>query len=113
MLKKFLKSIFKNISKDYNDIENKVNIYEICEPGNPYGHVKEFTRLSKKVRYDAHRVISPIAAKLANIEIAYSATDINGNTYKFDIFDGGDYRISAVIGLKKYIKEVAHERNPN
>lgn len=113
MLKKFLKSIFKNISKDYNDIENKVNIYEICEPGNPYGHVKEFTRLSKKVRYDAHRVISPIAAKLANIEMAYSATDINGNTYKFDIFDGGDYRISAVIGLKKYIKEVAHERNPN
>ena len=113
MFKSFLKSIFKNKLKDYNDIENKVNIYEICELGNPYGHVKEITRLSKKVRYDAHRVISPIAAKLANIEIAYSVTDINGNTYKFDIFGEGDYRISAVIELKEYIKEVAHEKNPN
>lgn len=62
---------------------------------------------------EAHRVISPLAAKYAGIEEAYSATDINGKTYKFDIFEDGNYRVSEVIKLKSKSKEVANERNPN
>ena len=93
---------------DYNEF--KENSYQICESGNPYGHVKEFTKLSKKTRHDAHRVISPLAVRLAGIEEMYTVSDINGNTYIFDIFNEGNYRVNEAIIFKEYIEEVINER---
>ena len=58
-------------------------------------------------------VISLIAIKLFDVEEIYSATDINGNTYKFDIFEDGNYRVNEVIELKNNIKEAMHETNFN
>lgn len=105
-----LKYIVKRIIKDYNNIILDVNKNIIQESSNPYGHVKEFNKLKKSIKYEAHRVISPLAVRLADIEDTYSVTDINGNTYIFDIFEDGYYRVSEVIKFKNYIKEVAYER---
>lgn len=79
------------------------------EKNNPYGHVKEFVKLKQETQEEAHRVISPVAAKLSGTEEVGAATDINGNTYKFDIFEDGIYRVSEVIKLKENIMEVADE----
>ena len=97
-------------NKEYN--LGIVNIYEIRERdyGNPYGHIKEFIKLSAKEKYEAHRVISPIAIELAGIEDIYSINDINGNTYIFDIFEDGDYRVIDMFIEKKRIKEVSNEK---
>ena len=111
MFKSFLKSIFKNKLKDYNDIKSKVNLYEISELNNPYGHSKEFTRLNKKIRYDAHRVISKKALILNSYNIAIgAATDINGNIYYFDVFEDGYYRIFRIDNYKEANKEVINEK---
>ncbi len=37
----------------------------------------------------------------------------NGNIYKFDIFEDGDYRVNEVVELKNNIKEAMHETNFN
>lgn len=95
---------------DYNSIILDVNNFCVAENDNPYGHVREFNRLDKNTKIDAHRVISPFAIRLANIEDTYSATDINGNTYMFDIFEDGNYRISEVVGLKTDYKEDLDEK---
>ena len=108
---KLINCIFKIEDLDYNGF--KENSYQVCEPSNPYGHVKEFTRLSKKTKYDAHRVISPLAVRLAGTEEIYTVSDINGNTYKFDIFEEGNYRVNEVIKLKNYVREVMHETSIN
>lgn len=108
---KLINCIFKSENLDYNEF--KENSYQVCETGNPYGHVKEFIRLNKRIRHDAHRVISPLAVRLSGIEEIYTASDINGNTYKFDIFEEGNYRINQVIKLKNYVREVMHETNIN
>ena len=105
-----LKYIVKRIIKDYNNIILDVNKDIIQESSNPYGHVKEFNKLKKSIKYEAHRVISPLAVRLADIEDTYSVTDINGNTYIFDIFEDGYYRISEVRKLKDESKEVVDEK---
>ena len=102
-----IKSIEKNKLVEYNDIILNVNNYEIDEPGNPYGHTKEFKRLKNNIKYEAHRVIAPLAIRLIGIEDKYSVTDINGNTYIFDIFEDGYYRVSEVRRLKERSKENA------
>ena len=112
MLKNLLKDIFKKKPKDYNDIENLVNIYEICEPGNPYGHVKEFTKLNKQAKHDAHRVLSKESLLLCmNGFIFGTATDISGNTYYFDVFEDGIYRVSKIEKYNDAVMEVLNERN--
>lgn len=52
-----------------------------------------------------------MAISLSGIEETYGATDINGNTYKFDIFTEGNYRISEIIELKDNRMEAMHETN--
>lgn len=106
-----LKDIVKKIITDYNEIIQLVNNFSISESSNIYGHTKEFMKLKKVTRYEAHRVISPIALRLAGIEDAYSVTDINGNTYKFDIFEDGNYRVIEVERFSNIIKEDLDERN--
>lgn len=106
---KIINYIFKTKDLSYNYFKD--NSYQIYESGNPYGHVKEFIRLNKKIRYDAHRVISKKALilNLYNIEIG-SATDINGNIYYFDVFEDGYYRIFRINNYKENIMEVANEK---
>ena len=99
--------IHKNEPKSYNDIKDKY--YIIDEKGNMYGHIREFIRLSKNIKFDAHRVISIVAVKFAGIEDAYSVTDINGNTYDFEIFEEGNYRVTRIEKFKDISKEVINE----
>lgn len=105
-----LKDIVKKVITDYNEIIQLVNNFFISESSNIYGHTKEFMKLKKVTRYEAHRVISPIALRLVGIEDAYSVTDINGNTYKFDIFEDGNYRVFELEKFKDIIKEDLNER---
>ena len=105
---KLINYIFKTEDLDYNEF--KENSYQVCESDNPYGHVKEFIRLNKNRKYEAHRVISPLALRLDGIEDIYSVNDINGNTYKFDIFEDGNYRVIEVIELKENIEEVTNDK---
>ena len=108
---KLINFIHKLKVTSYNDFNKEY--YIIGERVNPYGHVKEFIKLTKATQSDAHRVISPLAIKLFGIEEIYSVTDINGNTYKFDIFEDGDYRVNEVLELKNNIKEAMYETNFN
>lgn len=101
--------MLKNNIKEYSERILNTNKYFVLERNNPYGHIREFYKLKKSIQIDAHRVISPIAIKLANIEDTYSVTDINGNTYIFDIFEDGNYRISEIIRFKNYVEEVTDE----
>jgi len=48
--------------------------------------------------------------RFAGIEEMYTVSDINGNTYIFDIFNEGNYRVSEAIIFKEYIEEVINER---
>lgn len=105
-----LKSIEKINIKDYNDVILNVNNSCVSESGNPYDHVKDFSKLEKHIKIEAHRVISPLAVRLVGIEDVYSVTDINGNTYKFDIFEDGNYRISEVRKFKNIFKEDLDEK---
>ncbi len=105
-----LKSIEKENNNKYNYVIQNVNNFEICEPGNPYGHVRKFMRLKKEKKYEAHRVISPVALKLSGIEEVYSARDINGNRYDFEIFSDSTYRVIDVAIYKEIIEEVLDER---
>ena len=105
-----LKSIEKENNNKYNYVIQNVNSFEIYEPCNPYGHVKEFMKLNKETKYEAHRVISPLAIKLFGIEEVYSVVDINGNAYKFDIFEDGDYRVSEVRKFKNVFKEATNDK---
>ena len=105
-----LKDIVKKVITDYNKVIQLVNNFSISESSNIYGHTKEFMKLKKVTRYEAHRVISPIALRLAGIEDAYSVTDINGNTYKFDIFEDGNYRVFELEIFSNIIEEVADEK---
>ena len=99
---------------NFNDIILlKNNI--ISEPSvkytiNKYGHVREFDKLLKNQKQEAYRVISPLAIKFAGIEESYSAIDINGNTYDFEIFQDGNYRIIRIELFKENNKEVLDER---
>ena len=106
-----LKSIEKESNNIYNYVIQNVNNFGICEPGNPYGHVREFMRLKKEMKYEAHRVISPIATILAIKEKDYGVvTDINGNTYYFDVFEDGYYRVAKVAKYNHLTKEVTNEK---
>lgn len=80
---------------------------------NPYGHIKEFVKMKQEQQEEAHRVISPLAAKYAGIEEAYSATDINGNTYDFEIFEDGNYRVTKIERLNENTEEVLDETDIN
>ena len=104
-----LKELVNNIKKSYNCVIQYVN-FEISELSNLYGHSNNFMKLKKETRYEAHRVISPLALRLAGIEDIYSVNDINGNTYKFDIFEDGNYRVIEVIELKGNIEEVTNDK---
>ena len=98
----------------YNNSTNEASTrYKATPKNNPNGHVKEFLKLTGKQQQEAHRVISPVASRLAGIEEAYSATDINGTTFKFEIFEDGNYRVFEVIKLRNNSKEVANETNPS
>ena len=106
-----LKIIEKIFNRDYNINTHNVNNGEICEPGNPYGHVLEFNKLSNEIKKDAHRVISNKALRLYSMnKIFGSATDINGNRYDFDIFQDAMYRITGVEKCKNNIEEVLDEK---
>lgn len=94
---------------NYNKSIQIVNRFLISEKDYLYGHDKRFIRLRKDIKKEAHRVISPLALKYFGLEEVYSATDINGNTYRFDIFEDGNYRVSDIVKLKDYIKEVTYE----
>lgn len=68
-------------------------------------------RLNKQAKYDAHRVISNVAIKLAYENKIYgSATDINGNTYIFEIFGDLTYRIINIEVFNKNVEEVINEK---
>lgn len=106
-----LKSIEKEIKSLYNYVIQNVNNYEICEPGNPYGHIKEFMKLKKDKKYEAHRVMSLVATILAAKEKDYGVvTDINGNTYYFDVFEDGYYRVAKIAKYNHLTKEVTNEK---
>ena len=105
-----LKDIEKVKNIEYNLNILKVNNFAIAEPGNIYGHSSSFMKLKSEIRSDAHRVISPLALRLVGIEDTYSVTDINGNTYKFDIFEDGNYRVFDIEKFKDIIKEDLNER---
>ena len=102
------KYIYKMLIKCYNTNENVDVNYEVCEYGNPYGHIKEFNKLNDNVKKDAHRVISTKALKLYSKNKIYgSVVDINGNTYDFDIFTDGSYRVTGVEKIKNNIEVIA------
>lgn len=105
-----LKVLEKINIKNYNKSILSANNLYIFEKDNPYGHIREFNKLSKDIKIEAHRVISPLAVRLVGIEDIYSVTDINGNTYKFDIFEDGNYRISEVRKFKNIFKEDIDEK---
>ena len=107
-----LKSVEKGKDREYNYVIQNVN-FMVCESNNPYGHVDNFTKLDWGQKSDAHRVISPLALTLSGIETTYSVKDINGNTYIFDIFSDGYYRVISVEKFKNNIEEVVDERNIN
>lgn len=99
----------KNIEYNLNILE--VNNFAISEPGNPYGHVREFKRLKNDIKYEAHRVISKRALELFSIGKIYGSTiDINGNIYLFEIFSDTTYRIVNIEKNKENIEEVANEK---
>ena len=96
----------------FNDIILMNNF--ISEPSvkytiNKYGHIKEFIKLSQKQKEEAYRVISPLAMKFAGIEESYSAIDINGNVYDFEIFLDANFRIINVEKYSDNSKEVSYE----
>ena len=95
------------------DILLKNNV--VLEPSikytiNKYGHISDFLKLSIKQKEEAYRVISSLAIKLAGIEESYSATDINGNTYDFEIFQDGNFRVTRIERFNKDKEEVLDER---
>ena len=96
--------------QDYNNIILNVNNFIISDKDNPYGHIKEFNKLNKNVRMDAHRVISFVAIKMANIENLYSVTDINGNTYDIEIFGDTTYRVVNIEIFNNNVEEVLNEK---
>ena len=106
-----IKTIAERIINNYNKVIQYVNFYNIKEDDNFYGHVKEFIKLPRSVKADAHRVISTKALILYSNSIFQGSTvDINGNIYDFEIFSDGNYRISEVKKHKKISKEVANEK---
>ena len=91
-----------------NNIINEPSIkYSI---NNLYGHSKEFIKLPNRQKEEAYRVISSLALKFAGIEESYSTTDINGNTYDFEVFSDGNFRIIRMEVFKENNKEVLDER---
>ena len=81
---------------------------------NPYGHINDFVNLSEETQGDAHKVISPLAAELNSKGKQFgTTTDVNGNTYDFEVFGDSTYRVTNVEKLKDCVKEVASDRNPN
>ena len=105
-----LNTIEKDTIKNYNNIIQIVNNFLIAESSNIYGHCKEFIRLPKNIKHDAHRVISQLAVLLYSKEDIYSVNDINGITYKFDIFEDGNYRVIEVRKFKDKVKEDINEK---
>lgn len=86
-----LKKLVQKIINDYNKVIQYVNLYDVTESDNLYGHVRKFMILPKNIKRDAHRVIFPLALKLTGIEEVYSVRDMNGNLYDFEIFSDGNY----------------------
>lgn len=106
-----LKDIEKVKNIEYNLNILKVNNFLISESGNIYGHVKEFNKLKKDIKYEAHRVISKIVLELYSKGKIYgSAIDINGNTYDFEIFNDITYRIIRIEKFNNDIEEVLNEK---
>ena len=106
-----LKSIAKRIEHNYNKIIQLVNNFTISESDYIYGHVKEFIRLSKKLKKEAHRVISRKALLLCSKNKIYgSELDINGNRYDFEVFSDGNYRVIEVNKYKDISEEVSNEK---
>ena len=99
---------------NYNKSIQYVNDFCVSEKDYTYGHIKEFIRLRKEIKKEAHRVISSKVLLLNSYgKIFGSEIDINGNTYDFEIFEDSDYRIVNVEKYKDINKEVMHERNIN
>ena len=99
-------------SYDFNDI---ILSGSISEPSvkytiNKYGHIDEFIKLNTTQKEEAYRVISSLAIKFMGIEESYSVTDINGNTYDFEIFSDGNFRVTKLERFKEENKEVLDER---
>lgn len=105
------------VIKEYNDIillkDNIINEPSIKYKANKYGHVREFDKLLKNQKQEAYRVISPLAIKFAGIEESYSAIDINGNVYDFEIFLDGNFRITNIEKYSDNSKEVSYETKIN
>ena len=105
------KDIEKRKVKEYNLSIQYVNNYMVCERDYTYGHVKEFIRLRKNIKKEAHRVISNKVLLLNSYKKSFgSEIDINGNTYDFEIFSDGDYRVVNVEKYKDEIEEVSNEK---
>ena len=106
-----IKDIEKVKNIEYNLNILKVNNFLISESGNIYGHVKEFNKLKKDIKYEAHRVISKKALELCSKgKIFGSAIDVNGNIYLFEIFSDTAYRIVNVEIFKEIVEEVLNEK---
>ena len=105
------------VIKEYNDIillkDNIINEPSIKYRVNKYGHINEFDKLLKIQKQEAYRVISPLAIKFAGIEESYSAIDINGNIYDFEIFLDGNFRITNIEKYTDNSKEVSYETKIN
>lgn len=105
------------VIKEYNDIillkDNIINEPSIKYRVNKYGHAKEFIKLSNEQKEEMHMVVSPLACKLIGIEESYSAIDINGNVYDFEIFLDGNFRITNIEKYSDNSKEVSYETKIN
>jgi hypothetical protein len=102
----------KNMDSEYNKDETRPFRYA-TEKNNPYGHTIDFVKMNRQQQHEAHRVISPLAAKYAGVEETYSVRDINGNMFDFDVFEDGNYRVSEVELIKDSVKEVVDETETN
>ena len=104
------KNIEKSKVKEYNLSIQLVNNYMVCERDYTYGHIKEFIRLRKGVKKEAHRVISTKALLLFSYNINLGAVyDISGNLYYFEVFSDGNYRVCEVQKYKDISREVIYE----
>jgi len=104
----------KAYNMSYNTKNKKASSRYATVDNNPYGHVEDFVMMSQKQQAEAHRVISPKASELATLGEEYgSATDINGNTYYFDVLEDGNYRVDRVSKHRDIVEEVANETDTN
>lgn len=95
---------------NYNKSIQYVNDFCVSEKDYTYGHIKEFIRLRKEIKKEAHRVISSKALLLCSYNINFGTVyDINGNVYYFEVFSDGNYRISGLKKYKNVFKEVIYE----